>query len=198
MRRLTIPARLIRLMSSARAGWARLATVAVAALLISLFMSGRASALTMCGSLLTNSVSVTFGSNPAGSVLFNVSYNSSATVLINCPAIIVNKIATPTLQTAGQTVVFRVWVSNTSPYFSAFNVAVIDRLPDNMEWAGVVTAYWTNMPAPVWTEGSAAAYPGPYGGTPASGQDFPYYMRWTLNQLGPLKSGYVEFQARIL
>jgi len=193
MRRLTIPARLLP------AARARLATVAVAALLIALILPGYASALTMCGSLLTNSVTVTFGSNPAGSVMFNVSYNSSATVLINCPTIIVNKIATPTLQTAGQTVVFRVWVANTSPWFSAFNVAVIDRLPDNMEWAGVASVYWTNMPAPVWTEGAAAAYLGPYGvGAPASGQDFPYYMRWTLDQIGPGKSGYVEFQARIL
>lgn len=168
------------------------------ALAICLALAGSAHALTMCGSLLTNSVSVTFGSNPAGSVLFNVSYNSSASVLINCPTVIVSKTATPTLQTAGQTVVFRVWVANTSPYFSAFNVAVIDRLPDNMEWAGVASAYWTNMPAPVWTEGSANAYPGPYGATPASGQDFPYYLRWTLNLVGPGRSGFVEFTARIL
>jgi len=180
MRRLSIPA--------------ILATVAVAALLL----AGRASALTMGGSLLTNSVTVTFGSNPAGSVQFLVSYNSSASVLINSPTIIVSKIATPTLQTAGQVVVFRVWVANTSPYFSAFNVAVIDRLPDNMEWAGAASAYWTNMPAPVWTEGSAAGYAGPYGATPGAGQDFPYYLRWTLDLLGPGKSGYVEFQARIL
>ena len=171
-----------------------LATFAMAALLI----SGRASAVTMCGSMLTNTVSATFGSNSLGSVQFLVSYNSSASVLINCPVITVTKIATPTLQTAGQPVVFRVWVSNTSPWFSAFNVAVIDRLPDNMEWAGVASAYWTNMPAPVWAEGSSVGYVGPYGGTPASGQDFPYYMRWTLDQLGPGKSGYVEFQARIL
>ena len=158
----------------------------------------RASALTSCGALLTNSISATFGSTPAGNVQFLISYASSATVKIDCPQIIISKIATPTLQAAGQVVVFRVWVTNTSPTFSAFNVAVIDRLPDNMEWAGIGTAYWTNMPAPVWTEFSANAYPGPYGGTPTVGQDFPYYLRWTLNLLGPNKSGYVEFQARIL
>ena len=169
------------------------------ALLIALALAPRAQAVTMCGSLLTNTVSATFGSNTAGSVQFLVSYNSSANVLINCPVITVSKIATPTLQTAGQTVVFRVWVSNTSPWFSAFNVAVIDRLPDNMEWAGVATNYWTNMPAPVWTEGSSATSVGPYAGAaPASGQDYPYYMRWTLDLLGPGKSGFLEFQARIL
>ena len=197
MRRLLIlAARLIRHVPAAQARWARLATVAVAALLL---LPGRAPALTMCGSMLTNSISVTFGSNPAGSVQFAVSYNTTANVLINCPVISVAKVATPTLQTAGQVVTFRISVSNTSPYFSAFNVAVIDRLPDNMEWAGVATIYWANMPvAPVWTEGSANAYPGPYGATPASGQDFPYYLRWTLDILGPGRSGYLEFQARIL
>ena len=172
--------------------------LALPALLIALLASGSASALSICGSMLTNTISVTFGSNPAGSVPFTVSYNSSASVLINCPVITVSKTATPTLQTAGQTVVFRVWVANTSPWFSAFNVAVIDRLPDNMEWAGVATTYWTNMPAPVWAEGSSATYPGPYAGSPLSGQDYPYYMRWTLDLLGPGKSGFLEFQARIL
>jgi uncharacterized repeat protein (TIGR01451 family) len=169
------------------------------ALLIALAVAGQAHAVTMCGAMLTNTVSATFGSNTAGSVPFTVSYNSSTSVMINCPVITVAKTATPTLQTAGQTVVFRVWVANTSPWFSAFNVAVIDRLPDNMEWAGVATSYWTNMPAPVWTEGSSATYPGPYAGAaPASGQDYPYYMRWTVNIIGPGKSGFVEFQARIL
>ena len=168
-------------------------------LLTALFLPARAPALTMCGAMLTNTVSATFGSNPTGTVPFTVSYNSSTSVIINCPAITVNKTATPTLQTAGQTVVFRVWVANTSPWFSAFNVAVIDRLPDNMEWAGVATGYWTNMPAPVWTEGSSAVYAGPYAvAPPTSGQDYPYFMRWTLNILGPGKSGFVEFQARIL
>ena len=166
-------------------------------LLALLIMAGRAQAVTMCGSLLTNTVSATFGSAPAGTVPFTVSYNTSATVLINCPIIIVSKTATPTLQTAGQTVVFRIWVANTSPYFSAFNVAVIDRLPDNMEWESGYT-YWTNMPAPVWASGWASGYAGPYAGTPLLGQDPSCYMRWTLDLLGPGKSGFVEFTARIL
>jgi uncharacterized repeat protein (TIGR01451 family) len=160
---------------------------------------GRASALTSCGALLTNSISATFGSTPGGAVQFLISYASSATVKIDCPQIVPTKTATPTLQAAGQVVVFRVWIANTSPTFSAFNVAVIDRLPDNMEWAGIATAYWTNMPAPIWTPYNAGSYPGPYaGGAPTSGQDAPWYLRWTLDVLGPGKSGYVEFQARIL
>jgi len=170
--------------------------LATAALMLA---GGRAQALTSCGALLTNSISATFGSTPAGNVQFLISYASTATVKIDCPQIAVTKIATPTLQAAGQVVVFRVWIANTSPTFSAFNVAVIDRLPDNMEWAGIATAYWTNMPAPVWLPFNAAAYPGPYNaGAPTAGQDAPWYLRWTLDLLGPGKSGYVEFQARIL
>lgn len=163
-------------------------------LALALALPGQAGAMTACGAMLTNTVSATFGSNPAGTIPFFITYNATTGVLINCPAITVAKLATPTAQQAGQLVTFRISVSNTSPYFSAFNVVVLDRLPDNMEWAGVATVYSVGA----WTEGSANTKAGPYGGTPASGQDYPYYLRWTLGMLGPGKSSYVEFQARIL
>jgi len=150
------------------------------------------------GSLLTNVVSATFSSNPAGAVLFTVSYSATVTVMVRNPAILLTKLSTPTTQSAGGEITFRVWAANTSLYSSAFDVVVTDRLPDNMEYVGASFGSWTNGTG-TWSPEYSNLYAGPYtAGQPGNGQDAPYYLRWTLNWLGPGKSGFIEFKARIL
>lgn len=153
------------------------------------------------GAVLTNIASCTFATAPTAPYV-EVSYQVTAKVWVQNPVVVPTKTATPTLQAAGSEVTFQVCVENTSATASAFNVFVNDRLPDNMEWAGLATTYWNNSnPAGTWSETSSSVFPGPYCTAPCpplSGQDAPYYMRWNLNWLGPLKSGCVTFKARIL
>lgn len=172
----------------------------LAAVLAFVAVSGVAHGMAVTGTLLTNMVSVTFGTSLVGGLEVKVTYGATTTVLVQNPALSVSKYATPTLQASGSDVTFRVCVMNVSATASAFNVAVVDRLPDNMEWAGAVSSMWSmGVPAGTWTETSSSVFPGPYAGTPpAAGQDYPYYMRWVLTTLGPNRSGCVEFRARIL
>lgn len=176
------------------------AKMLTAVIALGMAFPGVAGAMAVSGTLLTNMVSVTFGTAPTSGVQVQVSYGGTAAVLVQNPTLSVSKYATPTLQASGSDVTFRVCVMNLSATASAFNVAVVDRLPDNMEWAGAATTMWSmGVPAGTWTETSSASFPGPYGvAAPASGQDYPYYMRWVLTHLGPGRSGCVEFRARIL
>ena len=173
----------------------------LAGLVAGLLTAERAYGLATSGVLLTNTVMFTFStaSNPAVPYILGT-YLATGEVLVQNPLIVPIKTATPTLQAAGSEITFRVCVQNASATASAFNVMVNDRLPDNMEGAGVVTTYWNNsVPAGVWTETYSSVFPGPYAaGAPGAGQDAPYYMRWNLGWLGPMRSGCVEFRARIL
>ena len=95
---------------------------------------------------------------------------------------------------------FRLWVVNCSPYASAFNVSIIDKLPDNVGFNTTIATAgntWTNGPG-AWT-----AYDGTNGttwgaGEPAVGQTTPYYLRYILSLLGPSKSAYVQYGVNIL
>jgi uncharacterized repeat protein (TIGR01451 family) len=163
-------------------------------------LAGKASGLATSGVLLTNMVSFTYSNDFGGNRQIIGSYGATMAVLVQNPALSVSKYATPTLQASGSNVTFRVCVMNMSGTSSAFNVAVLDRLPDNMEWAGVATNMWSmGVPAGTWTEQSSSVFPGPYAAfPPIVGQDAPYYMRWVLTTLGPNRSACVEFQAKIL
>ena len=165
---------------------------------IALLAGAGAKCATTDGSLLTNAVSATFSANTAGTVAYAVSYNSTATVIVRNPAIELTKVATPTTMSAGGEITFRVWAANTSLYSSAFDVVVIDRLPDNMEYVNPSFGQWVNGTG-TWTAEYSSAYGAGYAaGQPGNGQDAPYYLRWTLNWLGPGRSGFIEFKARIL
>jgi uncharacterized repeat protein (TIGR01451 family) len=179
----------------------RMGIALLAGLVAGIILSaGRAEALATSGVLLTNMVSFTYSNDFGGNRQILGTYGATTTVLIQNPAMSVTKYATPTLQASGSNVTFKVCVMNTNGTASAFNVAVLDRLPDNMEWAGVATSMWAvQVPAGTWTEQSSSVFPGPYAAfPPIAGQDAPYYMRWVLNTLGPNRSACVEFQAKIL
>lgn len=165
--------------------------------LVVVAMASTARATTSDGAIVTNVACATFGAVYAGT--FAVSYCATATVLVANPCINLRKTVTPSVQAAGGTLTFRLWVINCSPYASAFNVSIIDKIPDNV---GFNTDFnpagnWTNGPG-VWTE-----YDGTNGtswgaGMPAVGQTTPYYMRFILSVLGPAKSAYVQYGVNIL
>ena len=156
-----------------------------------------ASATTADGTLVTNVACATFATVSPGK--FAVSYCSTAIVFIANPCINLQKTVTPSIQSAGGTLTFRLWVINCSPYASAFNVSVIDKVPDNVMFnTGFgVAGSWTAGPG-VWSaymssDGAAWA-----GGEPPAGQVTPYYLRYILSLLGPSKSAYVQYGVNIL
>jgi len=135
-----------------------------------------------------------------------VSYNATSNVLISCPAVALSKVAMPTVQASAGTVTFTIWVANTSLQASAFNVVITDMLPNNLAYAGPTPGpfawWWSAGPTvPVVTTGlsldnltfqSGAAI------VPVVGQGSPYYLRWTIGQLAPGKSGFVTYMATVL
>ena len=94
---------------------------AIMAAIISLGVAGSAHGMAVTGTLLTNMVTVTFGTAPTAGVGVQVTYGATTTVLVQNPALSVSKYATPTLQASGSDVTFRVCVMNLSATASAFN-----------------------------------------------------------------------------
>ena len=163
-----------------------------------LLLAGRVQATTADGALITNVATATFAAQYPGT--FTISYGATATVLVANPCINLVKTVTPSVQAAGGTLTFRLWVVNCSPYASAFNVSIIDKLPDNVGFNTTIATAgntWTNGPG-VWSP-----YDGTNGttwgaGEPAVGQVTPYYLRYILSLLGPAKSAYVQYGVNIL
>jgi len=167
--------------------FSRMAAVAAA-----LLWGAAAGAATGDGVLLTNFASATY-QNTAGNA-YEIAYAVTETVLVATPATLIRKDANPTMQAAGGTVTFCITFSNTSAFASAVNVTVSDKVPDNMRWVGWGTLWNPGGGAP--TTAYAAAPPAWTDGTPpAAGQ---YYLRWTMNVVGPRRSGIVCFLATVL
>ena len=174
---------------------------AVIAGCICLVMVGRrAWGMTTDGTLITNVASGSFQS--AGGIAFWISYSVTATVLVSNPSVSLIKTATPTVQSSGGTVTFRLWVVNTSQSSSAFNIIITDRLPDYMAYVGPLNpTVWrgNGLPLPLWTmSNSPTNGPGWNANMPGVGQAAPYYLRFALDFLGPSYSAYVEFIATVL
>ena len=158
-------------------------------------------AMPVDGVLLTNTVAATYhglGGFPDGGCSacpqYEVSYLASSNVLIGCPVITLRKLATPTQEGAGGTVMYRLWAINDSLEASAFNFTLTDVLPPYISFVAL-GAEW---PAALgWVVSSSADNITYAAGVPA-GQDGRYYLRWTIDQLGPGLSAYVEFSAVIL
>src|ERR1044071_4918109 len=94
------------------------------------------------GALITNVVSATFGGMGGPTLMYTVSYNATSNVLISCPAVMLSKQATPTVQASGSVVVFQIWISNASMQASAFNVEITDMIPDNMTYVNPSESVW--------------------------------------------------------
>ena len=166
--------------------------------LVGLLVAGRTHATTSDGAIVTNVASATFNAVYAGA--FAVSYASTATVLIANPCINLRKDVSPSVQAAGGTLTFRLWVVNCSPYASAFNVSIIDKIPDNVGYNTdiVATGSWSPSGLGVWSQYESTNGTAWAAGPPPVGQVTPYYLRFILSLLGPGKSAYVQYGVNIL
>jgi len=162
---------------------------------------GSASAATADGTLITNVACATFSANPAGTAGYAVSYCATATVLIRNPCIALQKIANPTAQASGGDVTFTLWVVNCSPTSSAWNILVTDRMPDNTAYENPSFVSWPGNATPgVWQANYSSNNTtwSALGTQPGAAQGAPYYLRYTLDILGPGKSAFASFQVTIL
>ncbi len=165
-----------------------------------------ANAATADGVLITNVACGTYGSVTAD-CNFTASYCVTATVLVVNPNIQINKSVSPSMECAGSTVTFCIWVANASAYTSAFNVHVEDIIPG----ASGVMAYVQGQSN--WVTGTAGgAVTLGYGGRPPwnfsltqwwnaempAGQTGPYAIRWVVSVIGPGKSAMLCWKASIL
>ena len=173
---------------------------AFAALALLSASPGRVSAATADGTLITNVACATFSANIANTQGFSVTYCATAVVLVQNPCIALQKIANPTVQASGGSVTFTLWVVNCAATSSAWSISVTDRMPDNTAYAGGTFLSWNGVGGSgVWT----AAYSSNNttwfsGGQPANLQGAPYYLRYTLSELGPTRSAFASFVVTIL
>jgi uncharacterized repeat protein (TIGR01451 family) len=169
----------------------RLVPALLSACILAAF-AGRAAAGTTDGTLITNIAAGTFSG--ASGVGFRVSYQVTAWVYVQNPAVWIWKTASPTLQAPGGDVVFTACVKNQNAMVSAFNVTVTDALPVGFEFR----AAGNTWPAG-WVITNANGLAGPWAaGWPAVGQEPAWFLRWTMPVVGPSASGCVEFTARVL
>jgi len=76
-------------------------------------------------------------------------------------------------------------------------VTLTDQLPSNMTYVQPWTN-WVNGTG-TWTASYSTVVGGPYtAGDAPNGQAPPFFLRWTLNVLGPSKSGCVNYTARVM
>jgi uncharacterized repeat protein (TIGR01451 family) len=149
------------------------------------------------GALITNNVSATYGGSGGISIKYTVSYLATANVLVSCPVVSLAKVAIPTVQSAAGVVTFQIWVANTSMQASAFNVVISDKLPDNVTFLGPVTTWWNGV-APATSASSSSNGTVWAASAPLAGQGATYYLRWTLNQLAPGRSGFIQYTVTVL
>ena len=183
-------------------------TGAVLALALAwLTLAQRADAATACGTIITNVASATMTSGPPDFIGYEVSYNVTAVLSILCPPVVTLKKYSNSaygsfgVAPSGGTVTFLICVENQTTT-SVWGLTISDRLPANAYWLADSAAFRYNMtgvplPAGPWfayssnnTTWNTAAL--------AAGQGAPYYLRWTLEKIGPQKSACVSYTAVIL
>lgn len=155
-----------------------------------------ARAATADGVMITNTVCATFGS-PTG-VQFTVSYCATRPIQVQNPCVSLQKTSNPTAVAAGGTMTYTLWVVNCSPWASAFNVAIGDRLPENVgydanrgNWPGLSAGTWTKYRGSDGANWQAAQ-------DPPAGQATPYYLRFVLDMLGPNRSAMQAYSVTVL
>ena len=152
-----------------------------------------------CGVLLTNIAGATYRSQADwGSAPMAVEYNVTLNVLVETPNVVTKKLANPTIQAPGGTVMFCISFSNVSACASAANVVIEDVVPDNMNFVqmltqndpvgGAISGEWSNNGGSTWNPAPA---------WPAAGTAN-ISLRWTVDLLGMGQSAYLCFRATVL
>ena len=158
-------------------------------------VGGGANAATADGTLITNVACATFST--ASNAGYAVSYCATATVIVQNPCVTLIKTPDLTIQAAGGTVTYTIWVVNCSPVGSAFNITVTDKLPDNVAW-DAPRGSWAGLSGGTWFPSNASNGTTWVNGSPLAGQTTPYYLRFVLTQLGPSKSAFQTFSVTVL
>jgi uncharacterized repeat protein (TIGR01451 family) len=135
---------------------------------------------------------------------FSTTYSITSNVLVSCPRIGIQKMATPTQQSSGSVVSFTICLVNNSLLASAWGLVITDKLPDNMSYVNPSAGFFPASPIVGWQGAppymkSDTVLTGAYaGGEPANGAVNPLFLRWVLNPLGPGRSACVYYAARVL
>lgn len=171
--------------------------LAVAAVLV-LGATREALAATADCAQITNFASATFQTTAQvgsfGSTL--ITYAVTANVMAASPDMSIGKVATPTIQGSGGIVTFCIRFQNTSYCASAFNVTLVDRTPDGMNYVGSSMSTWP--PAVSWNpEYALPASPNTWNSGQPTGVAL-YYLRWWAPILNPRQSGVVCFNVSVL
>lgn len=182
-------------------------TGALVALALALLVPApKADAATACGTIITNVATATMWSGFPDYVAYQVSYNASATIIVLCPPVVaLRKYANTDYGSfqqapAGGLVTFMICVENQT-VTSVWGMTITDRLPANTTFEAGVAGYNILHPsgAASITASQSSVSGGPFNaGSPSLGQGSPYYLRWTLQYIGPLRSACVSYSARIM
>ena len=166
------------------------------------------SAATSEGSLITNLACATYTLSLGSGPMVTISYCATSIIQVATPCLMLRKSGNTTLQAAGGTVTFCITFSNCSTWASAMNVVITDVKPDNTRFintlpgcavyepeGSIVTTAWSSNGGAAWSPGGAgyAGYPLPPVETWPN-----LILKWTVDALGPGKSGYVCYTVSIL
>ncbi len=160
--------------------------------------SGNAFAFLDTGTLLTNSASASYQTNPPSSPAPAVTYSATAKILVANPAIFLWKDGSPTQVTAsaGGTVDFVICFSNGGAN-SAFNLTITDKLPNNTFWWGSYSMWYTDLTGSaqtgVTTYYATAGANGPWFPNPGMGAAQPLWVQWVIPNQGVGTSGCIRF-----
>lgn len=186
-------------------------------------MPGVARGETVCGTLLTNVVTATMHSGAPDFIVYEVSYNATATVLVLCSPVVrllknvvyadgslpdlacCGRERGGAMAAVGATVTFQVCIQNEMTD-SAWWVTITDALPANVSYQGMVSgwgggAYEVSDGVPgmtyAYNTGGAWSDFTPPGG-PAVGTVSPLNLRWVVQYIGPRRSACVAYAAKVL
>src|SRR5687767_14711163 len=177
------------------------------ALAAALLSPGKGWSMAADGALITNIVAATYhGMAGYPSAVqpylprYTMSYLATATILVSCPVVAITKRASTSVQAVAGTVTFEICAINSSLQASAWNITITDRLMDNMAYAGGSYLSWVPAGSAPWFN-TVSANNTTWSGTgvqPVNNQGTPYYLRWTIDKLGPGRSACISFQTTVI
>jgi uncharacterized repeat protein (TIGR01451 family) len=157
--------------------------------------AGPVRAMTADGTVITNTVCITFSSATGRG--WAVSFCVTSRPMVGNPCALVQKAVSPATQTSGGTMTYTIWVVNCGPTASAWNLVAVDPLPDNVSY-DAFRGSWPGVSAGTWARYRGADGASWQAADPAAGQVAPYYLRFVLDMLGPNRSAMQTYSVVIL